>query len=46
MKTEKEIKEKLIKVQQGKSVAKKHGTDESYRTWCKAEKILKWILAD
>ena len=44
MRTEKEIKWKLRKALQSKATAKASGTDESYRIWCKAEKLLRWIL--
>ncbi len=44
MKTEKEIKKKLVQVRSNKSQAKNHGTDETYRVNCKAEKLLLWVL--
>ena len=44
MLSEKEVRKLLIKAQQGKSVAKAQGTDESYRIWCKVEKFIKKIL--
>ena len=44
MKTEKEIKKRLMSIRGSKSIAKLHCTDESYRINCKAEKLLKWVL--
>ncbi len=44
MKTREEIQIKLHSIQSGKSMAKINDDDEGYRAWCKAEKLLKWVL--
>jgi len=46
MKSVEEIKGKLQQAQTRKWKAKKECEDINYRIWCKAEKLLKWILDD
>ena len=46
MKTEKEVKEKLRKIRNNKSMCKTRGNEIGYVANAKIEKILKWILKD
>ena len=46
MKTEEEIKLKIIAMQTGKSFAKARNDDSSYKAWTKAERWLKWVVEE